>query len=525
MNVPPGAERFRDYWFDEVEARYAVDFFAEHLRHSKGEHAGTPFVLEEWQRKIVGDLFGWRSAVTGCRRYSTGWIEVPRKNGKSTLAAGLGLKLLTADGESGAEVYSAAADRDQASIVFREASEMVRQAPALSEMVEIQTKALIVADTTSAYRVLSADAHTKHGLNPSGIIFDEVHAQPNRDLWDVLTTGTGARRQPMTLGLTTAGHDRNSLAYQMHEYSLKVRDGVIDDPNFYVAIFAADPGDDWKDPATWRKANPNLGVSISEDYLARECRRAQELPGYENTFKRLHLNLWTEQETRWIALDSWDACDLEVAPPAELRGRTCVVGLDLSQTTDITACVLTFNRPDGTIDVVPRFYIPKENAEKRARRDRVPYPAWIAQGWIKATEGNVVDYDVLKEDVLALSKLYDVREVAYDPWNATQIALQLEAEGVSVIPVRQGFASMTAPAKHLEGLVLSKKIRHGGNPVLRWMISNAAIEIDAAGNIKPSKKKSTERIDGVVALINALSRATLPGSTGSIYQRRGLASI
>jgi phage terminase large subunit-like protein len=311
----------------------------------------------------------------------------------------------------------------------------------------------------------------------------------------------------------------------MHEYALKVRDGVIDDPNFYVAIFAADPGDDWKDPETWRKANPNLGVSISEDYLARECRRAQELPGYENTFKRLHLNLWTEQETRWLALDSWDACDLPVATAAELRGRTCVVGLDLSQTTDITAVVLTFSRADGTIDVVPRFYIPKENAEKRARRDRVPYPAWIAQGWIKATEGNVIDYEIIKEDILALSKVHDVREVAYDPWNATQIALQLEADGVSVIPVRQGFASMTAPSKHLEGLVLSRKIRHGANPVLRWMISNTAIEIDAAGNIKPSKKKSTERIDGVVGLINALSRAIVPGPVGSIYQRRGLSSI
>jgi len=523
--IPRDAPRYGDYAFDAKGADRVVHFFETYLRHSKGEFAGRLFTLEEWQRRDIRELFGWRHVETGFRRYSTGWIEIPRKNGKSTEAAGLGLYLLTADGEAGAEVYSAAADREQASVVFREASSMAMKCPEISEMAEVQTKAIIIPETLSAYRCLSADAGTKHGLNPHGIIFDEVHTQPTRDLWDVLTTGTGARRQPLTLGFTTAGHDRNSIAYQLHQYAIKVRDGIIDDPSFYVSIYAASPEDDWKDPATWRKANPNLGVTISEEYLARQCKMAQEIPGYENTFKRLHLNIWTEQETRWLSMESWDACDGQLADLRELAGRKCYVGLDLSQTTDITAAVLVFPRPDGTLDVVPRFYVPRDNADKRARRDRVPYPTWIAQGFIRATDGNVIDYDVIRDDLIDLDAQFDVRAVCYDPWSAMQIAIQLEREGLPVFPVRQGFGSMSAPSKALEGLVLSRRIRHGGNPVLRWMISNAAIEIDAAGNIKPSKRRSTERIDGVVGLINALSRATLPGEGESVYEGRGIITL
>lgn len=523
--IPKGARRFRDFAFDDAAADRVVHFFENYLRHSKGEFAGRIFTLEEWQRHDLRELFGWRHVETGYRRYSTGWIEIPRKNGKSTEAAGVGLYLLTADGEPGAEIYSAAADREQAAVVFREASSMATKCPEIAEMSEIQTRAILVPDTLSVYRVLSADVHNKHGLNPSGIIFDEVHTQPTRDLWDVLVTGTGARRQPLTIGFTTAGHDRESIAYQLHEYAIKVRDGIIDDPSFYVSIYAADPGDDWKDPATWRRANPNLGVTISEDYLARQCRMAQEVPGYENTFKRLHLNIWTEQETRWLAMDSWDACDGELAKESDLVGRKCYIGLDLSQTTDITAAVLVFPRDDGTFDVIPRFYVPAEKAEKRARRDRVPYPAWISAGHIRATSGNVIDYDVIREDILDADRLFEVRGVCYDPWNATQIALQLEREGVPTFPVRQGFASMSSPTKAFEALVLSRRIRHGGNPVLRWMVSNASIEIDAAGNIKPSKRRSTERIDGIVGTINALSRATLPGEGTSVYDGRGIISL
>lgn len=523
--IPEGAKIFREFFFDEDYAAHAEAFFEQYLRHSKGEWAGQLFVLSPWQREIVRELFGWRRIDDGTRRYRTAYIEIPRKNGKSTFAAGLALYLALCDDEPGAEVYSAAGDKDQASIVFKEASEMVRQCPELSEICDVQTKAIVVPNTTSVYRVLSAEAFTKHGLNAHGIIFDELHAQPNRELWDVLTTSVGARRQPLTIAITTAGYDKNSICYELHDYAQKVRDGVVEDPTFLAVIFAADPSDDWTSPATWRKANPNLGVSVSEEYLAAECKKAKELPGYENTFKRLHLNIWTEQETRWIQIRTWDENDLPRRTENELRGKKCFVGLDLSTTTDVAAAVRIFPREDGSFDVYPKFYLPAENAEKRSRRDRVPYPVWIRDGRIRATPGNVIDYDFIKSEILGWSKVYDLREVAYDPWSATQIALQLEADGATVVPFRQGFASMSEPSKTFEKLVLAKKIRHGGDPVLRWMVSNVAIELDPAGNVKPSKKRSTEKIDGVVALIMGIGRATLPDKNGpSVYARRGLIS-
>lgn len=512
--------------FRNALAAHAEAFFERYLRHSKGEWAGRLFVLSPWQRWIVRELFGWVRVDNGTRRYRTAYIEIPRKNGKSTFSAGLALYLTLCDDEPGAEVYSAAGDKDQASIVFKEAAEMVRQCRELHELCEVQTKAIVVPGTTSVYRVLSSEAFTKHGLNAHGIVFDELHAQPNRELWDVLTTSVGSRRQPMTIAITTAGYDRESICYELHLYAERVRDGIVDDPTFLAVIFAADPSDDWTKPETWEKANPNLGISISHEYLAAECRKAQETPGYENTFKRLHLNLWTEQDTRWISIRAWDANALEVADESSLRGRRCYVGLDLSTTTDIAAAVRVYPRDDGTFDVIPKFYVPAENAAKRERKDRVPYPLWIRQGWIIATPGNVIDYDFIKTDLLSLAKVADLREIAYDPWSATQIALQLEADGATCVPFRQGFASMSEPSKTFEKLILGGKIRHGNNPVLRWMVSNVAIEIDPAGNIKPSKKRSTERIDGVVGCIMALGRATLPSENGpSVYQKRGLVTI
>lgn len=527
VEVPDGAEIYRDeFFFDIAAANHAVRFFEEYLVHSKGEWAGSRFILADWQRPIVEALHGWKRLSDGTRRYREAYIEVPRKNGKSTWVAGEGLYLLTADGEPGAEVYSAAGDRDQALIVFKEAAEMARSCPELAEICDIQTKAIVVPSTVSVYRVLSSEAFTKHGFNPHGVLFDELHAQPNRDLWDVLTTGFASRRQPLTLAATTAGHDLESICYQKHDYAEKVRDGIIDDPEFLPVIYAASKDDDWKDPAVWAKANPNLGVSVKMDFLERECKKASESPAYENVFKRLFLNIWTEQETRWIPVSEWDANDKAVAFENELRGRPFYVGLDLSQTTDITAAVRVYPRADGTFDIIPRFYVPKENADRRARKDRVPYPTWIQQGFITATPGNVIDYEYIKNDVVEWSKSGQLREVAYDPWNATQIALQLEGVGLKCTPIRQGFASLTGPTKAFEGCVLSRRFRYAKNPVLRWMFSNIAIEIDAAGNIKVSKKKSREKIDGIVAIINALARATLSvGDGNSVYQKRGMISV
>lgn len=502
--MTPQTNSSTEFWYDAEAAERAVRFFSTCLTHSKGELAGKPLALSDWQaERIIRPMFGWKRA-DGSRRYRTVYVEIPRKAGKTTIAAGVALYLLLADGEKGAEVYSAAADRDQAALAFEIAREMVNTSPALEKRVKAYKRALTVPSTASSYKVLSAEAYTKHGLNASGIIFDEVHAQPDRELWDVLNTSTGARRQPLTFAITTAGFDRHSLCYELHDHAVKVNAGIVQDDSFLGVIFAADDADDWKDPATWRKAHPGLGISVQESYFEQECRKAQSMPSYENTFRRLLLNQWTEQDTRWLSMDVWDACASELP---ELEGSTCYAGLDLSTTTDISALLLAFPIA-GKVYLMPFFWVPGENIAKRAKRDRVPYDVWAKQGFIEPTDGSVIDYDTIRLRIGELAERYHIKEIAIDRWNATQLATQLSGDGFEMVGFGQGFASMSAPTKELEKRLLGKEIAHGGNPVLRWMASNVAAEQDAAGNIKPSKAKSTERIDGVVAAVMALGRLT-----------------
>ncbi len=489
--------------YDEAAADRAVGFFEDLLVHVKGEWAGEPLRLASWQETdIIRPLFGWKRE-DGTRRYRTVYVEIPRKCGKSTLAAGVALYLLTADSEPGAEVYSAAADRAQAGIVFSLAKAMVEQSPELAAICRTYVRSIAIEPRHSTYQVLSADVPTKHGLNAHGVIFDELHAQPNRDLWDVLTTATGSRRQPVVLAITTAGYDRHSICWELHDFAIKVRDGIIEDDAFLPVIYAADEEDDWQAPETWAKANPNLGVSVKAEYLEREAKRAREVPAYENTFKRLHLNLWTEQATRWLSMDRWDACDGPV-DGRTLRGERCFAALDLSTTTDLSALVLFF--PEGG-EVLPFFWLPEANLRDRVRRDRVPYDVWANQGLIELTEGDVIDYAFIRERLNQLSLEYEIVELAYDPWGATKLATELTDDGFELVPHRQGFASMAAPTRELETRVLAGEIRHGGHPVLRWNAANVAVKTDPAGNLKPDKSKSVDRIDGVVALIMALGRA------------------
>ena len=514
------------YWYDEAEASRAVTFFEGYLTHTKGKLANQPFVLEVWQKQLVGNLFGWRRP-DGTRRFRTAYFEIPRKNGKSTLAAGIALYLLLADREKGAEVFTAAADREQASIVYEVARGMAQANPSIRNRVKaMETAKRLVVDSTGSYlKCLSADAFTKHGLNAHGIIFDEVHAQKNRELWDVLTTSTGAREQPLTVAITTAGYDRNSICWELHDYAVKVRDGIIEDPEFLPAVFAAQDDDDWTDPAVWRKANPCLGVSLSEDYLEAKCREAQNSPAKENTFRRLHLNQWTEQDVRWLQMAKWDACGELPFDPAELEGRVCYGGLDLASTTDVAAFVLMFppDDPSEPWAVLPRFWVPGDNARAREKRDRVPYTKWASDGYLTMTEGDVIDFDVIRRDVTAAGEVFDIREIAIDRWAAPQITTQLMGDGFDMVPFGQGFASMSGPTKELEALVLSGRLAHGGNPVLRWMASNVAVEMDAAGNLKPSKRKSNEKIDGIVATVMAAGRAMVSKSSGSsVYEGRGM---
>jgi phage terminase large subunit-like protein len=508
-----------EFWYDEAAANRAVDFFSKCLTHSKGEWAGKPLHLDPWQAdQIIRPLFGWKRK-DGTRKYRTAFIMIPRKAGKSTLAAGIANILLFADGEPGAEVYSAAADREQAGIVFEMAKGMIDASEALRSRSTSYKRSIVVPSTGSSYKVLSSDAYTKHGLSAHGIVIDEVHALPNRELWDVLTTSTGARRQPLTVAITTAGYDRHSLCYELYDYAVKVRDGIIVDDAFLPVIFEADKDDDWTLPATWRKAHPGLGVSVKEEYFAAECAKAQQLPGYENTFKRLLLNIWTEQNTRWLPMETWDQCNEEMP---DLAGRLCFAGLDLATTTDIAALVLAFPI-GGKVHLLPFFFVPEEGIKRRSDRDRVPYVDWVRQGHIIATEGNVIDYDVIRAKVNALSEKYQIKEIAIDRWNATQLSTQLTGDGFEMIGFGQGFASMSGPTKELERRVISKEVNHAGNPVLRWMASNVSIKQDPAGNMKPDKGRSTERIDGIVAALMALGRCMASDhERGSAYDHEGI---
>ncbi len=509
FRLPPPAEGFV---FDEYAAERACAFFPRYLRHTKGRWAGQPFELEPWQRQVVRELFGWKRA-DGSRRYRICYIEIPRKNGKTTFAAGLALYLLFADGERAAEVYSVANDTDQAMICFQEGCRMRLQAPALLERSLAHKKAMVVPSTQSAWKVLSSEVGTKDGLNASGVIFDELHALRDRTLADLMHTSVGARVQPLEIYITTAGSDRLSYCWEMHEHAERVAAGELVDTEFLPVLFGAGPEDDIGDPATWAKANPSLGRAVSLEYMAKEAERAKQLPRYENVFKRLHLNIWTEQSVRWLPMDKWDACNLRPVTLEDLRGREVWGGLDLSSTTDITALALVAKSLEGEgYDLWCRFWMPAANIAERARRDRVPYEQWKREGLLVATDGNVVDYDRIRTEITGpggLAETAHIREIAIDRWNASQITTQLTGDGLTMVPFGQGFASMSAPSKAFEKLVLGGQLNHGGHPILRWMASNVGVEMDAAENIKPSKVKSSMRIDGIVAAIMALGRATV----------------
>lgn len=511
--------------FDPVAAFAAEFFFEGMLVHIEGPLAGQPFVLEPWQRELVRELFG-RKLPDGRRQYSTLYLEVPRGNGKSTFAAGLALYLLTVEGEQSAKIYGAAADKAQAAIVFETAEKMVEASPQLAKgITAYRNKTMEFAESGSKYIVLSSEAYTKHGLNPSGIIFDELHAQPNRDLYDVLVTAMGKRAQPLMVMITTAGYDRNSICWEQHEYARKIIDGTISDPTWLARIYAADAEDDWTSPAVWAKANPNYGVSVREEFLRQQCASALQSPAYQNTFRRLYLNQWTQQENRWIDMAAWDGCG---AALPDLAGRRCFGGLDLASTTDIAALVLVF-APEAEgepVCLLPFFWIPQDSMIERERRDRVPYSTWVRQGLVEATPGNVIDYAYIRQRINELARRYEIAEVAYDPWNATQLSLQLQDDGLTMVEMRQGFASMTAPSKELLRLVLAGQIAHGGNPVLRWMADNVTAKSDPAGNVKPDKGKSTNKIDGIVAAIMGLARMTANASDGrSVYEDRGVLAL
>ena len=522
----PTKFKAEDSVYDKDAADFAV-MFIESLCHTKGTWAGKKFELIDWQEQIIRDLFGTLKP-NGYRQFNTAYVEIPKKQGKSELAAAVALLLCCGDGEERAEVYGCAADRQQATIVFDVAADMVRMCPALNKRVKIlaSQKRIIYTPTNSFYQVLSAEAYSKHGFNIHGVVFDELHTQPNRKLFDVMTKGSGdARMQPLYFLITTAGTDTNSICYETHQKAKDILDGRKIDPTFYPVIYGADESDDWTDPKVWRKANPSLDITVGIDKVEAACNSAKQNPGEENSFRQLRLNQWVKQAVRWMPMEKWDACAFTVDED-ELEGRVCYGGLDLSSTTDITAFVLVFppQDEDDKYIILPYFWVPEDTLDLRVRRDHVPYDVWERKGYLQTTEGNVVHYGYIEKFIERLGERFNIREIAFDRWGAVQMVQNLEGMGFTVVPFGQGFKDMSPPTKELMKLVLEKRIAHGGHPVLRWNMDNIFIRTDPAGNIKADKEKSTEKIDGAVATIMALDRAIRCGNDAgeSVYDTRGL---
>lgn len=527
-------------WFDEETARKAIEFFPECLRHVEGAVAGQSFELEPWQQAVVANLFGWKRA-DGSRRYRESLIFVPRKNGKTPLVAGIGLYVLFCDPEVGQQNYIAAGEREQAGALFRQAKGMVEQEPELRARCKIyggnaaagQSRSIVRQDRNSFMRVISSDGDTKHGGTTHLAIIDELHVQPSRDLVDVLATSMASanRKQPLFIHITTAGHNRQSICYEKYVQACRVRDNHGDknkpgyDPSFLPVVYETKTDEDWTSEAIWYKANPNLGVSVSLDYMHRECQLAQEIPDKENTFRQLHLNQWTQQAQRWLSMAKWDACGAESIDIESLHGRDCFAGLDLASTSDITAFVLVFPDPDGGFTILPRFWLPEAAVRKRSRADGVRYDTWVAAGLIRQTSGDWCDYTALEADIRADAERFNIRQVNYDPKEASMLSQKLLEAGVAMTPFVQSFANYNESVKLFEQLIGEKRLRHGGNQVLQWMADNVALDRNVAQLRMPSKKRSQDKIDGIVASIMGLAGAMMSDSGESVYNTRGLITL
>ena len=497
----------RGWAYREDMAARAITFIERYLKHATGEWAGTNFKLTAWQRFIISSIFGWYRS-DGTRRFRRAYVQIPRKNGKSTLAAAIALYMTAADGEQGAEVYCAATTREQARIVFDAASNILGMSPALRRYVAAQKNNIYCKRTGGIMRPVSSQAKNLDGLNAHCIIIDELHAHRSRELYDVLATSMGARRQPLLFMITTAGvYEPEKIGFQQYTDARNILTGSAIDEETFVYIATIDESDDWRTEAAWSKANPNYDVTVRPSYLAQLAMEAQRTPSFQNTFRRLHLDEWTQQVTRWIDMEQWDASAGAPAPPAPMReslkGRACWGGLDLATVNDLAALVLVFHNSDNTVDTVCRFYCPERGVLARSQRDKVPYDAWARDGWLVSTPGDTVDTDFIREDINALAEYYDIRRLSYDRWGMATLSTQLAADGVVVAPLTQSRRALHSPTMELERLIVDSKLRHGANPIMRWMAGNVALA-SSGGYSSPSKEDSTEKIDGIIALVMAV---------------------
>jgi phage terminase large subunit-like protein len=494
-------------------AIYASTFYARFLRHSKGEWAGQPLKLAPWQEFIHGSVYGWFNK-DGTRRFRTVYEEIARKNGKSSSAAAVGIYGLMADHEPGAEVYASATRRDQARIVFDEAKRMVRASPELAGKVGVFKLNLSIDDTNSKFEPLSADDRTLDGLNPHVVLVDELHRHKSRAVLDVLDTALGSRRNPLIWIITTAGDDNPESVYASENgYAIQVLEGTVRDDSYFAFIATLDKGDAWDDPKNWIKANPNLNVSVKMSDLKRQALKAKHSPAALVAFKRLRLNIRTSDATRAIDMEVWRRNSRGPFDPALLYGRRFFGAIDLSSKVDLSAWVKLFPPVEGDPlwRVVPRFWMPQDTIEIKSQRDQVQYQRWVNDGLIEITGGNVIDHNEITSAVLEDCRLFEPCSVAFDPWNAQQMAVALANEGLPVFEFIQGIRSYTAPTKEMEAMLLAEKFDHGGNEVLAWMANNLHVQIDKNENRMPTKAKSTGRIDGITALIMAIGRSMVEG--------------
>lgn len=509
-------------YFDKKAAMRAIHFI-EKLKHTKGEWAGQRFRLEPWQQFVLWNIFGWKNA-DGTRRFRYAYIEIARKNGKTALSAGIGLYMLFADGESRPEVYSAATVKDQAKICFSDAVEIVK-ATDLKNYLTPYRNSIVYELKGGTMKPLSSDYGTHDGLNPSCGIIDEFHAHKDSGMFDVIKSAFGARRQPLMFVITTAGFNKSGACYAYRENVIKVLRGVNEDDSLFGIIYTLDDKSEWDDPKMWIKANPNFGVSLSADYLADQVKDAKNRPEAVRNVMTKNVDLWVDAERTWILDDAWQKC-IGTTAPADLKGCACWGGLDLSNVSDITAYVLLFHENDR-FQLLPHFWIPEEKMREKIRKENINYDKWVAEGYVTVTPGNVIDYDFVKADILRIVADYDLRTSAYDRWNSSQTIIDLQNEGMECNPFGQGYGSMSAPTKEFEKLVLTGKIEHFGNPVLRWMLASTLVKTDPAGNIKPDKEKSTQKIDGIVAAIMALGEwmTAQANDERNPYENRGLLTL
>lgn len=542
MSLPKFDER--KYYYDEAAVERFVVFCREYIRHIKGKWAGKPFDLLSWQLEVVQNVLGVKKKSDGLRRYRTAYIEVPKKNGKSLFASAFAIYMLSMDGEQGAEVYAVASTAKQAGIVYDTAKHMVQRSDGLAKYLNAMERAIFHESTLSRFMKLANDADSADGVNPSANFFDELHRFAKRDLYDVLVLSTATRSQPLNFITTTAGWDRTTICYELHEIALKVMKGDIVDDSFYAMVYGADIDDDWTDPEVWRKANPSLGYTVSEEFLAAECEKAIKIPSRQNAFKRLHLNIWTEGAERWLNIADWDALgDKNITLEGmvnfdSLRKTKCYLGIDLASTRDLLALSFVFppEHEDETWIVINKYFMPADNVDQRVEDSGVPYRQWVDEGYIITTPGNIADYDeVIKYIKQWGTKLY-IKRIPIDPFQATHMITILQGEGFDAYPHSQHFSAMSGPMRETERLIIGGEdgdeeivyLEHDANPVTRWMMNNIAPKIDADGRIRPDREKSSDKIDGIVAMIMGISAAIqdMDEDQGpSVYETRGLISL